>query len=162
MSDFNALLDQAAKIVSAVDPHAHLGQIAFRPKDQAASQAADMTTWNFVYSTPSIRVVISLVDGQFDKPQRLDGGLVSKVMFSPPLKKSLDEAFAILRQGGYGDPVTRITLYQPLNFDPSTPREPSYYVELTSAQSSVIAVGANSGQLTVVALPSDDRAIADR
>jgi hypothetical protein len=155
MADFNTLLGQAATIVSDAYPGARLGEITFRPKDQSANQAEDMTTWNFVFSIPRNRVIISLRDGQFNTPQLLDGGLISDHLFSPPLNKSLGDAFAILRQGGYGDPVTKIKLRQLLDFAPGTPQEPCYYMELANGNADVISVGASSGQLRVVALPPD-------
>jgi hypothetical protein len=155
MADFNALLGQAATTVSHAYPGARLGEISFWPKDRSANQAEDMTTWNFVFSIPRNQVTISLQDGRFNTPQLLEGGLFSDRLFSPPLNKSLGDAFAILRQGGYADPVTKIKLCQALNFAPSTPQEPCYLMELANGNADVISVGASSGQLTVVVLPTD-------
>jgi hypothetical protein len=154
MPDFNFLIGKAAQIVTEAFGSVRLGEITFRPKDTVAHDAGDLTTWHFVFSLPKKRAILALNDGHFDAPQLLDGGLIGDRLIDPPINKSLDDAFAILRAGGFKDPVKVAVLRQPLVFGPSGSEEPMYNFEL-SGTAKQIMVGANTGNVTEASPPTN-------
>jgi hypothetical protein len=132
--------------VSEAHGNSRLGRITFRPKDTVANDAAGLTTWHFVFSRPKSRVTIAFHDGHFDAPQLLDGALVGDQLIDPPINKSLDDAFAILRAGGFKDPVSLVVLRHPLVFGPSGSEEPQYAFEFPGADRKIL-VGTDTGNV---------------
>lgn|SRR5581483_7277348 len=64
-------------------------------------------------------------------------------LISPPINKSLADAFQVMRAAPYPDPIEFVRLRQALNFGPSGPQEPSYEFHFPKADFE-IHVGPNT------------------
>lgn len=144
--DFAFLVGKAAQIVSDAYAGAALGEITFRPA-KLANAAEDFTIWHFVFWLPKGRATIAFEAGRFNPPEFLDGNLVGDHLIHPPINKTLNDAFAIMRAAGFTNPVKKVVLRHDLELGPSGSKEPLYSFEFPDDPEQ-IRIGSDTGNLT--------------
>lgn len=88
--------------------------------------------------------MLNYAEGYFQAPQFVQQPWLEDRVITLPLKRSLEDAVTLLKQNGYTESFTNVTLRYPLY--PGV-TEPSY-IFTVPARNSFIFVGVNTGQVT--------------
>lgn len=144
--DFISLLNQAVSLVTQRYPEAKLYEANGTAGGTSGGAAAEsIQQWRFVFQNANnTSVMLNYAEGFFQAPQLLEQPWLEDRVIDLPLKRSLEDAVTLLKQNGYTDSFTNVTLRYPLY--PGV-AEPSYIFTIP-ARNSFVFVGVNTGQVT--------------
>ena|GEM_PF-1161805 len=144
-----ALLGEAEVLVEQGHPRAVLIEALGAPAGAPAQTADDIVKWTFYFmedheAPAASTVILEWADGQFAAPQTLPQGIIGTMYERLPRTMTLATAITFMRNAGYGDPFSEVTLRKPLTFP--MPRE-AYYIFKIGAH--FVLVGMETGEVTL-------------
>ena len=142
------LMGQAERVVWVTYPNAMLIEAQGAPSTGTATNAADIDRWAFVFDADSTNpgsgtVTIQYSNGSFGEPVYVAQGWVGTIFERLPRVLSLGDAVTNMRDGGFTDDFSAVTLRKALTFP--VPTEASYAFSLPGQ---FVLVGAETGTIT--------------
>ena len=144
--DVNQLAIEATARMLVQHPDARLME-GDAPVADLGTDASDVTTWTFAYNygdQMSNGASITFTDGKWGSIVEQGGPIFEDIVIDLPLARSLDNAISLMRDAGYTEPFSYVTLRQPLS---QSITEPSYIFTVPD-RGVFVFVGINSGEVT--------------